>query len=92
MPGQAWCSGQLGVPESAAWCQVWGRSSATEGEREGPEHWHGAPEVSASSLPSPQLQAWAGGWAWGGDQQEEVRGLLHGDRGRVEIEVTDWQV
>ena len=39
---------------------------------------------------SPQLQAW--GLVWAGDQQEEARGLLHGGRGRVEIEVTDSQV
>lgn len=62
MPDQAWCLGQLGIPVRAACCQVWVRYSATEGEWEGPEHWHPAPEVSAGSLPSPQLQAWAGGW------------------------------
>lgn len=39
MPGQAWCLGQLGVPvRTGWWCQVWVRSSATEGEGEGREH------------------------------------------------------
>lgn len=53
-----------------------------EGE---PEHWHRAPEDSASSPPSPQLQAWRlgliGGRGWG-DQQQEARGLLCGMGGR----------
>lgn len=89
--GRAWLGLVLraaGVPVRTAWCQVRVRvrvsSSATEGERVGPRHWHRAPEVSASFSPSPQLQVWGlvfvGVWGWG-DQQEEARGLLYGERG-----------